>query len=68
MRYERKQDAPDPLLNEQEAAAYLRVKPSSLQVWRCNKRYALEYVKVGRCIRYRQSALDCFIASRTVAA
>lgn len=58
----------DPLLSEQEAADKLGVKPSTLQVWRSTKRYPLPYVKVGRNVRYRTSAVDAFIDSRTVAA
>ena len=58
----------DPLRSEREAAEYLGVKPTTLQVWRSTKRYPLEYVKVGRLVRYRQSALDAFAQARTVAA
>ena len=58
----------DPLLNEQQTADMLGVKPTTLQVWRCNQRYPLPYVKVGRNVRYRASALQAFIESRTVAA
>lgn len=57
----------DPLFTEQQAAEFLGVKPSSLQVWRSTKRYALSYIKVGRLVRYRQSALQAFLASREVA-
>lgn len=56
----------DPLLNEQQAAEMLGVKPSTLQVWRSSKRYGLPYIKVGRLVRYRQSALLAFLASREV--
>lgn len=59
---------PDPLLDEAETARQLDVKPGTLQVWRTTKRYPLEYVKVGRSVRYRQSAIRRFIAERTVAA
>lgn len=57
----------DPLLTEQQAAQVLGVKPSTLQVWRATKRYALPYVKVGRLVRYRLSALNGFLDSREVA-
>jgi len=56
----------DPLRNETEAAAKLGVKCGTLQVWRSTNRYPLPYVKVGRLVRYRDSALDKFIADRTV--
>lgn len=56
---------PDPLRDEAQAAAFLDVKPTTLQVWRCTKRYPLPFVKVGRLVRYRQSDLDAFLRSRT---
>lgn len=59
---------PDPLISEAETAALLDVKPGTLQVWRCTKRYPLPYVKVGRLVRYRRSAVIAFLESRTVAA
>lgn len=58
----------DNLLDEHEAAAFLKVTVGTLQVWRSTKRYPLEYVKVGRSVRYTRSALLKFIASRTIAA
>lgn len=62
------QTAPaDPLLSEQQAAQVLGVKPGTLQVWRTTKRYGLTYIKVGRLVRYRQSALQAFLAAREVA-
>lgn len=56
----------DPLLSEQQAAQQLGVKPSTLQLWRSTKRYQLAYIKVGRLVRYRQSALNAFLAAREV--
>ena len=49
------------LLTTEQAAAYLGVKPRSLEVWRCVGRYGLPYLKVGRLVRYRQSDLDAFL-------
>ena len=57
----------DPLLTEQQTADELGIKPTTLQVWRSTKRYSLPYVKVGRNVRYRASAVQAFIESRTVA-
>lgn len=59
------QPTPDPLLCEADAAQFLGVKPTTLQVWRCTKRYPLPFIKVGRLVRYRQSALASFLQSRT---
>ena len=62
------QNVNDPLRNEVESAQFLGVKPTTLQVWRCNKRYALAYIKSGRLVRYRRSAIEAFLEARTVAA
>lgn len=58
----------NPTLSNDEAAAYLGVTPRTLEVWRCTKRYQISFIKVGRLVRYRQSALDAFLESRTVGA
>jgi excisionase family DNA binding protein len=58
----------DPLLTDQQAAKLLGIKPSTLQIWRTQRRYSLPYVKVGRCVRYRRSAVEAFIEQRTVEA
>lgn len=58
----------DPLLTEDQAAELLGVKPTTLQVWRSTKRYPLPYQKIGRLVKYRASAIEAFINSRTVAA
>jgi hypothetical protein len=57
----------DPLLSERQAAQFIGVKPTTLQVWRTTKRYGLAYIKVGRLVRYRMSALQAFLVSREVA-
>ena len=54
------------LLSEDDAAALLGVAPNTLSVWRCTKRYALPFVKVGRLIRYREQDLIAFLDSRLV--
>lgn len=58
--------AVDAILDNTSAAEYIGVSPGTLEVWRCTKRYPIPFVKVGRLVRYRQSALDAFLASRTV--
>jgi excisionase family DNA binding protein len=57
--------AQDARLPENEAAAYLGVKPTTLQIWRSTNRYPLPYIKVGRLVRYRLSDLDAFLTQRT---
>lgn len=53
--------APTGLMTTEEAAAYLAVKPATLQVWRSTNRRKLPYVKVGGNVRYRRQDLDQFI-------
>ena len=56
---------PDDLLDEQEAAELLRVKPGTLSVWRSTGRYRLPFIKIGRLVRYRRSALIAWAENRT---
>ena len=61
-----KNQSTDPLLNPQEAAAYIGVTKNTLSVWRCVGRYAIPYIKSGRLVKYRKSALDDFLERRTI--
>ena len=54
------------LMTRREAAAYLGLTEQTLAVWKCNGRYGLPCVKMGRLVRYRKADLDAFIARRTV--
>ncbi len=56
----------DPLLTPSEAAAYIGVTENTLSVWRCVGRYNIPFVKVGRLVKYRKSALDAFLDRRTI--
>ncbi|WAR44286.1 helix-turn-helix domain-containing protein [Methylomonas rapida] len=58
----------DKLLDNTEAAAYIGVTPRTLEVWRCTKRHTIPFIKVGRLVKYRKSALDAFLDSRTIGA
>lgn len=51
-----------------QAAEYLGVTRHTLDVWRCAKRYAIPYTKVGRLVFYARNDLDAWLASRRVAA
>jgi excisionase family DNA binding protein len=53
------------LLSTKEAALALGVTPGTLMVWRCTKRYALPFVKIGSKVRYRAHDLEKFIEART---
>jgi len=55
----------DPLLPPTEAAEYIGVTVRTLSVWRCVGRYNIPFIKVGRLVKYRKSALDAFLDSRT---
>ena len=60
--------SPQALLAPSDAAKYLGVSEQTLAVWRCTKRYPLNYIKVGRLVRYRVTDLDAFMEQRTVVA
>lgn len=53
------------LLDDKAAAALLDVSPGTLSVWRSTGRYALPFLKIGRKVRYRRSALEAWMAART---
>lgn len=55
------------LLKPEDAATMLGVTLGTLAVWRSVKRYpSLQYIKVGRSVRYSQEAVQKFIAERTI--
>lgn len=58
--------ASDKLLNAHQVAELLGVTIHTLAVWRCEKRYPLRFVKVGRYVRYRLSDVQSFLELRTV--
>lgn len=60
-----KNQTEDPLFPPPEAAKYLGVTVCTLSVWRCVGRYNIPFIKVGRLVKYRKSALDAFLDRRT---
>lgn len=48
-----------------DAAAYLNLSVSTLEVWRCLGK-GPRYCKIGRRVIYRREDLDAFLASRIV--
>ncbi|MGA2498393.1 MAG: helix-turn-helix domain-containing protein [Tepidisphaeraceae bacterium] len=56
------------LLDDPAATEYLGLRPGTLSVWRCTRRYPLPYLRVGRSIKYRVEDLDRFLQERTVGA
>jgi excisionase family DNA binding protein len=59
-------DARIELLTEHEAAAFLRLKPQTLRVWRCAGRYEIPFAKIGRAVRYRRADLERWVAVQLV--
>ena len=53
------------LFSTDQAAAYLDLSPNTLEIWRCTKRHAIPYVKIGRKVRYRRADLDDWLETRT---
>lgn len=56
----------DERLPHKESAAYLGITSDTLNVWRCEKRYPIPYIKVGSKVFYWKRDLDAFLESRTV--
>jgi len=54
------------ILTSSQAAIYLGIEPSTLDVWRCTKRHLIPFIKVGRLVKYRRSDLDKWLSSQTV--
>jgi len=58
-------NSPPVSVNDKQAAEVLGVKASTLGHWRSVGRYDLQYMKVGRLVRYRLDDLAAFLANRT---
>ena len=52
------------LLTVREAAPLLRTTPGVLAIWRCKRKKALPYVRLGKKIYYRPEDIAAFINSR----
>ena len=50
--------------NQASAAAYLGLKPTTLQYWRSRGAVQLPFVKMGSRVFYRQADLDSFLEAR----
>jgi hypothetical protein len=60
-----KPESENDLLDETEAAEVLTIAPGTLSVWRSTGRYEIEFIKVGRRVRYKRGALLKWLDSRT---
>jgi len=49
------------LLTSQQATQRLHVTYGTLAVWRCTRRKALPFVRIGRKIFYREQDIEAFI-------
>lgn len=56
--------ADDRLLTEKEAAEYLRIKVRQLYNWRVSG--LIPYIRIGKALRYRKSAIDQTLARFTM--
>jgi len=54
------------LLTPAETSAVLGVSEGTLMVWRCTKRYPLNFVKIGGRVRYRRQDVEKFVQGRVV--
>lgn len=53
------------LVLPEQAALYLSVTTRTLANWRSRGTPNIKFSKIGRCVRYRISDLDAFIAENT---
>ena len=53
-----------PLLPPFEVSKIIGVDVKTLAVWRCTKRYALPFCKIGRSVMYRPDDVQAFINNR----
>jgi excisionase family DNA binding protein len=54
------------LMTPIECATFLGVSEGTLMIWRCTKRYPLNFIKIGGRVRYRRSDVEQFLLERTV--
>jgi excisionase family DNA binding protein len=60
------QDQASDLLTVPEAAALLRLKPSTIRSWTCQRR--IPFVKLGRLVRIRRSDAEALVESSVIRA
>ena len=56
----------DKLLTPTDVSVILGVDVETLNVWRCNRRYPLPYVKIGRSVRYKADDVASFIEQQRI--
>lgn len=60
-----KNDIPQVLLSQKEAAEYLGTTVGTLNSWRCVGKNPIPFVRWGNRIRYCKADLDAWISSQT---
>lgn len=58
--------SPNRLLTPSAVSLVLGVTTGTLSVWRSTNRYALNYIKCGRLVKYRVEDVLNFLSERTV--
>lgn len=56
------------LLNSKQTSALLNIPEATLNIWRTRGGVNLSYVKVGKAVRYRVSAIREFLNANTIGA
>jgi hypothetical protein len=56
------------LLNSKQTSVILNIPEATLNIWRVRGGVSLSYVKVGKAVRYRVSAIREFLNANTVGA
>ena len=51
-------------LTTSQAAAYIGIRPGTLEIWRAKGRYHIPFVRIGRLVRYDRADLDRWLKSR----
>lgn len=54
------------LFTVEQAAEYLTLSKSTLDIWRITGGHGLPFVKLGRSVRYKKSVLDEFLNRQTI--
>lgn len=54
------------LLSSKETARILGLSSRTLDVWRCNGKIHIPFVKIGRSVKYRLSDIESYIQQQTM--
>jgi hypothetical protein len=54
------------LLSPKQVEIEYGIPVGTQAVWRCTKRYAIPYIKLGRLVRYNRRDIELWLKSRTI--